>query len=910
MATIQRIHLGPESSPLQQGRGSHGRWRLAYQQAGTEPETGQPIPVSFTFAQDADRLAFALAEGPAAEVLAQQMGDYLWTRDSANGDWPMNLREWLADTARWTAAPPGRTTFICGRLERNVAGGRVYLAWLGMSGVRLLDRSEGAVTLDTIIGEDEGWTPAHGPEPVGMGLHAYRGSLFSLDRLEILSTAAAPLRDDLPDMGARDVQQALEDWGQESDRALVVFDLRLNQVLSRPNTVTLNYRWIAPDLCLLSWHPSPNVTGYRLEEAASSAFEDPVLVAELTDGRQVQYRLSPPSGSLRYYRVIPLNQGVPGAPSEPVCPMPMILPAPILEPIKWSADGGYYLRWTSIAQATSYEVQRSTDVDFDASASEVVYRGDVAEVYLPPETLPNQFYRVRAINVLYAPNNPSHWSQPHRSPARLDTPTFTRVTQKRIEWTPVSGARQYMVWVAVPGQDEAQGEEIYVADPMCGVADQPATYRVRALRRPDDLRTISEWSEVITVSPPKSDQGPRRSDLRPMLPLLIGAALVALLVGAGLGLGALRAYQEANATSTATPLPATAIQATNVAATFNAMNATSVDRLETQVKQTAVSFRDQTATATQWTLTPTPTATFTPSHTPNLTETIELAFQAGQTATAAGWTFTPTPTATFTPSITPNLTETIEIAFQAGQTATAVGWTLTPTPSATFTPSNTPNLTQTIESAFKAGQTATAAGWTLTPTPTATFTPSVTPNLTATMKQIFQDHQTAIAAGWTLTPTASRTPTPLPTLPPSLTPNFTATLDAAVQAHMTAIAAGWTATPLPTITPLPSATPDATATAEAIIFDHLSAGCFVINLPNRELPVYPIPKEVEPPLLPAVPRLAAITHRLEIPTGSAIIWLQVRVRADGGELIGWVRVPDDVPESELYAGHNCPSGRP
>ncbi len=858
---------------------------MAYQQPGAAPEEGQPVPVILTFVQDADRLAFALAEGPAADELSHQLGEYLWMHDSANGDWPLNLREWLADTARWTGASAGRTTFICGRLERNVAGGRVYLAWLGMSGVRLLDRSEGDVTLDTMIGSDEGWTPDHGPEPVGLGLHAYRGSLFSLDRLIVVSTGALPLRDDLADLATRDLDQALADWSEESDRALVVLDLRLNQVLSKPNTTTLSYNWIGPDLCLLSWHPSPNVTGYRVEEASSATFDDPALVAEMTDGRQVQYRLSPPSSGARYYRVTPLNQGVPGQPSESVCPIPMILPSPVLEPIVWATDGGYYLHWTTIAQATSYEVQRSTDADFDPNTSEGVYRGEVPEVYLPPDASPNLFYRVRAINVLYAPNNPSPWSQPGRSPARLDTPTFTRVTQKRIEWTPIPGARQYQVQVGVPGEDPAQAEEIAVIDPLCGVADQPATYRVRALRRPDDLRTVSEWSETITVTPPKVGTGPRRPDLRPMLPLLIGAALVALMVGIGLGLGVLRAYQEANATSTPTPLQAAALQSTYVAATDNAMNATSVDRLETQVRLTSISFRDQTATAAAWTLTPTPTFTFTPSNTPNLTETIELAFQTGQTATAARWTFTPTPTLTFTPSITPNFTETIESAFQAGQTATAAGWTSTPTPTATFTPSNTP---------------------------TATATPSNTPNMTATLDAMVQAQLTAIAAGWTPTFTATHTPVP------TETPDMTATLDAMVQAHLTAVAAGWTPTALPSPTtlpsptsrpsqaPLPSETPNATATAAAIILSHLSTGCFVINLPDLALPVYTAPRETGTPLLPAVPRLAAVTQRRETPEGSGIFWLQVRIATGGSEIVGWVRVPDGVAEADLYTGHDCP----
>jgi len=182
MSNVQQIHLGPETAPLEQGRSAHGRWRVAFQRAGGALEAHDLIPASFEMVQDSERLVFALAEGPAAAFLAGRLADHLWKRESADGNWPENLREWLADPSRWGDAPDGRTGFICGRLERSIAGGRIYLAWLGMNGIRLFKRSDVPVTLDTVLGEDEGWTRDNGPEPVGMALHAYRGSLFGLDR--------------------------------------------------------------------------------------------------------------------------------------------------------------------------------------------------------------------------------------------------------------------------------------------------------------------------------------------------------------------------------------------------------------------------------------------------------------------------------------------------------------------------------------------------------------------------------------------------------------------------------------------------------------------------------------------------------------------------------------------------------
>ncbi len=906
MSNVQRIHLGPENAPIQQGRSAHGRWRLAYRQAAAPDDTGAPVPAVLVVIQDSDRLAFALAEGPAAGFLGEQLADYLWMRETPNGDWPLTLREWLADTGRWTDAPSGRTGFIAGRLDRNVAGGRIHLAWLGMSNVRLVDRSAAEVTLDTVIGEEEGWTPENGPEPVGMALHAYRGSLFGLERLMALSTGAGPLVRDLQDIANPDLEQALEDWGSEAGRDLAFFDLRLNPVLTEPNSVIVSYRWVSPDLCLLAWQPSPNATGYRIEESATPDFDPATPLAELTDGRQVQYRLSPPASSIRYYRVTPLNQGVPGTASDPVCPTPITLMAPILAPVEWASDGGYYLHWTPVVQATSYEIQSSPSADFEPHDSEIVYRGELAETHLPPEIAPMLYYRVHAINVLYAPHTPSPWSQPVRAPARLETPTFTRVSQQRLEWTPVSGARQYAIRVTPKGQDEQQGEEVFTTETACGVATQAAIYRVRALRRADDPRTASEWSDPVTMSPPEERSGLRGIDTKVLVPLLVGAVIVALIMGLGLGFMGLEAYQDAHATATRTPVPQALAAATVDAATASSDNATGIARLQTAARVTSMYISNQTATAIHWTPTPSSTHTPIPTGTPNLTETIESAFAAGLTATAGQWTATPSPTHTVTPSITPNLTETIESAFAAGLTATAGQWTATPSPTHTVTPSITPNLTETIEAAFAAGLTATASQWTATPSPTHTVTPSITPNLTETIEAAFAAGLTATAGQWTATPTPTRTVTP------SITPNLTETIDAAFAAGLTATAAAWTPTLTPSLTPAPTGTPVPTDTLapsptlnhEATVAAYLSAGCYVINLRGATIPLTSGPYPGDRVLMDSVPLLAEVTGRVEL--GGAV-WLRVTVYATYPMTRGWIRVPDGINERDLIGGHDCPA---
>ncbi len=798
--TINDMYLGPDPTPLQQGRSPHGRWRCAYQPAqpvlaaeaepADEPldqaeqaaarEPVAPVPARLRVRHDADRLVFALTDGPAAAFLADYLVDYLWPRETADDDWPQNLRSWLADTAQWADewpdAVPDMTGFVCGRLERGVTGGRMYLAWLGLDGVTLLDSAGDPVTLDTVLGEGEGWTPTNGPEPVGMALHAYRGSLFGLGRLMVVSEGAGPLSDDLPDMSRIDLEQALEDWSAETPHDLAFFDLRLTPVLTEPSGVMLSYRWTAPDLCELSWHTASAATAYRVEEDETPDFDDPALLAELTDSRQLRYRFSPPASEARFYRVVPLNQGVEGTPSNPVSLVPMALAPPVLEPVTWSENGGYFLRWSPIEQASSYEVQSAPSPDFAPDECQIIYRGELPEVHLSPDTAPHQYYRVRALNTLYAPNMPSAWSRPCRAPARLVTPVFTSVTQRRIEWTPVPGARQYAIRVTAKGEDEDhQGETLYTVEAQSAVADQPATYRVRALRHPDDQRTASEWSKPVTVSPPEALLQPASPNLRVILPVLIGATLVALVMGVGLGLGGMEWFQQHNATATRTRIPEAMIQATTAVAELNVDNATAAAHL-TATRAVQV---EGTATASQYTRTPTPSDTPSATNTPNLTETFAAAFSTAQTATATRFTATPSPTDT------PDMTMTFAAAFEDAQTATAAQFTATPSPT------DTPDMTMTFAAGFVGAQTATAAQFTATPSPTDT------PDARATFEAEFNAALTATATRWTMTPA------------PSEAPDARATFEARFNAALTATATRWTATPPPT------ATPDIRATFEA-----------------------------------------------------------------------------------------------
>ncbi len=752
MSSVQRFQLGPDAAPIRQGRSSHGRWRAAVQPAGQAPATPGAADVVLDVIQDADRLAFALAEGPAAALVAEHLTDRLWTRGSDGDDWPAPVLDWLTDGDTFASAPDGLTGFITGRLERNIAGGRIFLAWLGMTGVRLIDRTRSLVELDLAVLPDEGWTPGGGLQPPGAALHAHHGALYGLERLFVFSTGARPIGNDLPDLPQAELERALEDWAAESDRGLAIFDLRLNLLLIEPDRVAVRYRWTSPDTCALTWTPVEHATGYRVEESPTPAFDEIALLAELTDQRQVQYRLSPPVNSPRYYRVVPINRGVPGMPSEPMVITPLALSAPVLEPVRWASDGGYNLNWSPVVQATGYEVETAPSAVFEPHESAIVYRGEAAEAHLSPDTPPLSFFRVRAINVLYAPHAPSDWSRPQQAPAQLETPVFTEVSARKLAWAPVPGARHYAVHVTPRDQDEGQGEDYFTAETFCGVADQPATYRVRALRDRDDAHTASAWSEAVKIAP--SGQGAHGVQERFLAPLMVGAALVALILGAALGAAGLSAYQDYRATDLPTLIPQARLDDTATAAARNAEHATAVVQLGAQNERLSGTL--QAAVDAERTLAHIPT--LTPSITPDLTEMLDTAFSAGLTATAARWTDTPTPSTTPPPTITPDITETFAAAFSAGLTATAARWTDTPTPSTTPPPTITPDSTETFAAAFSAGLTATAARWTDTPTPSTTPPPTITPDSTGTFAAGFSAGLTATAARWTDTPAPTVTP--------------------------------------------------------------------------------------------------------------------------------------------------------
>lgn len=543
MAAIQRQHLGIETGPRLDGHTVHGRWSAFYVRGAS---TAHEARAAFFGVQDAERWAFALAEGNSAGDMAERLAEHLWTLRGAGEDWPASLHAWLADERRWREAEAGETRFACGRIDRARLGGSLMLAWLGLRGVRLLTRHGDPLPLDIEVLPNEVWTPQAGADLPA--LHSYRGPLIGAARLVLLSASAAPLIPSLPDMTTPDVALALEPLASGAQSDLALFDLWLARPPVVAESVAVQCRWTGPAQCELAWEQLPQATGYRIEQSPTPDFAAPALLAELADGRQVRYIFAPPAEGAPFYRVVPLFGAGQGLPCAPVAALPLTLPAPVLGPPRWAREGALRLHWTPLPMATSYEVEAAPSDDFAESGGAIVYRGERAEVTLPPDTPLGQFYRVHALNTLFAPGAPSAWSEAVRGPLRLATPVFTQITARRLAWERVPGAGRYEVRVTAPGQDPEQGEDVVTTEAECPAASGPASYQVRALRARDRERGASEWSAPVTIAPHAA------ADRRALsIPALIAVALAALAIGLGLGAAGMEAYRASQTAKAPAP---------------------------------------------------------------------------------------------------------------------------------------------------------------------------------------------------------------------------------------------------------------------------------------------------------------------------------------------------------------------
>lgn len=448
-------------------------------------------------------LLFTLVIGQHAAPLSDAISDILWqnmpTPDASASDFIEPLKAYLLNDAKQIADDYSQHAFTIGAFSRQVNTGRTWLAWLGTSGIHVLNRSGRVVTVTKGLVAGEGWSAKSGLSPDANAIHTEVLTTNAMSRLVAFTNVMRPMIDELPYLGRATIQRVAD--AQAMDVPAVFFDLRISPVTITPEEVNVYYRWESAIQATLFWSGGEDATGYRIEQASSATFEDPLLLAELTDSRQRTYSVQPSPEADTFYRIIPMNDNVLGMPSPPIIVTPVPLVAPVVESIAWQEAGGVTVTWTAIPQANYYELESSPDPDFDSPETAIVYRGE-ANSYQTPSNYPTGwFFRVRSLNTHFAPRTPSFWSLVRRAPVRLLSPQFLAIEPDMLYWNEVPAARSYEIrrFTGTSG-NESQQEIIAVTGTTFEITDAtPAIYQVRAILETGDEFSASEWSHPAVL---------------------------------------------------------------------------------------------------------------------------------------------------------------------------------------------------------------------------------------------------------------------------------------------------------------------------------------------------------------------------------------------------------------------------
>lgn len=491
------VILNPSGEPVKQYEIQHGLLRtLLY--------TNKPEDVSaqVRVRYDDKQLVFAFGQGAEAVALTEQTVEWLWhsfpQKNADSAEFSESFYTYLQHEARSIATSASTHSLVIGALTRDIPEGRIWLSWLGTSGLRVLNHRRTPLSIDEGLFPGEAWSPANGISPDRIRPHAQTFSIHYVERLLIFSSPLRPLIDELPFVGKAALQRIAEDYAQSLPTVLM--DLRLFRVNPDPGDVVLQYRWDNFSQAVLSWTNSPRATGYRIEQSVSPTFDEPLIVADMTDARQRVHTVQPPSVGETFYRVVPYSQNMPGKPSNPIMVTPVLLIPPILHPIEWGQNG-FIVTWTKINQANMYEVEASPDYEFDSSQTVTLYRGTDTTFETDDIHPVGWYFRVRSINSVFAPRSPSQWSNGVQAPKRLPLPYFESVTLTRIVWTSIRGAQVYEVRQQSGENNKNQKIHTIEGRNFFEPAKQrPSIYQVRALRRPGDEMTASHWTELVVVN--------------------------------------------------------------------------------------------------------------------------------------------------------------------------------------------------------------------------------------------------------------------------------------------------------------------------------------------------------------------------------------------------------------------------
>ncbi|MBI5931776.1 MAG: hypothetical protein HY862_20875 [Chloroflexi bacterium] len=491
------VILNPSGEPVKQQEIQHGLLRtLLY--AGRSNDLSAQLRARY----DDKQFIFVYGQGSQAVALTEQTIEWLWHsfphKNTDSAEFSELFYTYLQHEARSIGKGDNSHSLVIGALTRDVPEGRIWLSWLGTSGLRVLNHRRAPLSIDEGLFPGEGWSPANGVSPERIRPHSQVFSIQYVDRLLIFSSPLRPLIDELAFVG----NVALQRIAEANAQALptVLMDLRPYRVNPDPGDITLQYRWESPYQAVLYWTNSPRATGYRIEQAASPTFADAVIVVDMSDARQRVHAVQPPTTGETYYRVVPYSQNMPGKPSVPIMVTPIQLIPPIVHPIEWGKNG-FVVAWLEIAQANMYEVEASPDSDFDSSQTTVVYRGGDTSFETEDSQQAGWFFRVRSVNTLFAARNPSQWSDGVQAPKRLATPYFESVTLARITWTPIRGAGLYEV--RQQSGENNKNQKIHTIEERTffePAKQRPSIYQVRALHRPGDDLTASNWTELVVVN--------------------------------------------------------------------------------------------------------------------------------------------------------------------------------------------------------------------------------------------------------------------------------------------------------------------------------------------------------------------------------------------------------------------------
>ncbi len=497
----ETVKLDVSGQEIIQTETPHGILRTMLRPAQSDTANMAALQIRY----DDLRLGFVLTIGAYADALSDALTDVLWERFPTVEDTPeqfvVPLREYLQGEARQLADDDSPHGFVVGAFSREVTTGRTWLAWLGTSGIHVLNRSARAIAVAKGLVAGEGWSPRSGLAPGENAIHAELLTTNALSRVVAFTNVLRPMVDELPYLGRATIQRIAD--AQATDVPAVFFDLRTIPVTAAPDQVSVFYRWENAAQATLFWTGGENASGYRIEQATTATFHDPVLLAELTDARQRIYTVQPSPDEDTFYRVMPINDGVAGQPSAPIIVTPVPLVAPIIENIDWQQNGGVQVTWTAIVQANYYELESSPDADFDSPETAIVYRGE-DNTFATPSNFPTGWYfRVRSMNAYFAPRIPSFWSPTRRAPGQLATPQFTTIQPDVLTWNAVPAARSYelrkFTGKAADGQSERE-EIIAIAETALTLEDEtPAVYQVRAVLEPGDEYSASQWSHPAAL---------------------------------------------------------------------------------------------------------------------------------------------------------------------------------------------------------------------------------------------------------------------------------------------------------------------------------------------------------------------------------------------------------------------------